>query len=505
MAYLLEMRDIVKDFGSLRANDHVNLQVEEGEIHALLGENGAGKTTLMNILYGLYQPTSGTILFRGQPVKIASPKDAISLGIGMVHQHFMLVPALTVVENIILGMPRPWGVIDLKAAAKEIEEISRSYGYELDPFAKVWQLSVGEQQRVEIIKALYRGAKLLILDEPTAVLTPQEVRELFRVLRRLAAEKYTIIFISHKLNEVMELCSRVTVLRLGKVVGTVQACDTTKEELARMMVGREVFFKLDKKPPRLGEVVLELDKVEALDDKGLKALKNLSLQVRAGEILGIAGVDGNGQSELAEVITGMRQPVAGRIRIKGQDVTGQGSRLVTEQKVAHIPQDRQVQGLVMDMTIKENLILRQYYRAPFSQGVFLKWPAIKENAKKLIKEYDIRALHEDTPVKTLSGGNQQKVVLAREVSPQPDLIVAMHPTRGLDVGATEYVHRRLLAERDRGSAVLLISTELEEILNLSDRIAVIYEGEIMGIVPAEKANIEELGLMMAGSKRLKAS
>ncbi|MBE3580950.1 MAG: ABC transporter ATP-binding protein, partial [Thermoanaerobacteraceae bacterium] len=358
MACLLEMRDIVKDFGTLRANDHVNLQIEEGEIHALLGENGAGKSTLMNILYGLYHPTSGTILFRGKPVKLNSPQDAINLGIGMVHQHFMLVPALTVVENIILGMPRRWGLVDLKTAAQEIQEVSRSYGYEIDPFAKVWQLSVGEQQRVEIIKALYRGARLLILDEPTAVLTPQEVRELFRVIRRLAEDKYTVIFISHKLNEVMELCTRVTVLRSGKVVGTVNTCDTTKEELARMMVGREVFFKLDKEPPRLGDVVLELDKVEALNEKGLKALKNLSLQVRAGEILGIAGVDGNGQSELAQVITGMRKPVAGRIRLKGRDVTGMGPRFIYEQKVAHIPEDRQAEGLVMDMTIKENLILR---------------------------------------------------------------------------------------------------------------------------------------------------
>lgn len=505
MPCLLEMKDIVKDFGALRANDHVNLKVEEGDIHALLGENGAGKSTLMNILYGLYHPTSGTILFRGKPVRLNSPHDAINLGIGMVHQHFMLVPALTVVENIILGMPRRWGLVDLKTAAQEIQEVARSYGYDVDPFAKVWQLSVGEQQRVEIIKALYRGAKLLILDEPTAVLTPQEVRELFRVVRRLAEDKYTIIFISHKLNEVMELCNRVTVLRHGKVVGTVRTCDTTKEELARMMVGREVFFKLDKAPCRPGDVVLELDNVEALNEKGLKALKNLSLEVRKGEILGIAGVDGNGQSELAQVITGLRKPVAGRIRLKGRDVTGMGSRFIYEQKVAHIPEDRQAEGLVMDMTIKENLILRQYYQPPFAKGLFLKWPAIKENAVQLMKEYDVRAPHEDFLVKTLSGGNQQKVVLAREVSPQPDLIVAMHPTRGLDVGATEYVHRRLLAERDRGCAVLLISTELDEIMNLSDRIAVIYEGEIMGIVPAEKADREELGLMMAGSKRLKAS
>ncbi|HBT47552.1 MAG TPA: heme ABC transporter ATP-binding protein [Peptococcaceae bacterium] len=505
MAYLLEMQDIVKDFGTLRANDHINLKVEEGEIHALLGENGAGKSTLMNILYGLYHPTSGTILFRGKPVRLNSPHDAINLGIGMVHQHFMLVPALTVVENIILGMPRRWGLVDLKTAAQEIREVARSYGYDIDPFAKVWQLSVGEQQRVEIIKALYRGARLLILDEPTAVLTPQEVRELFRVIRRLAEEKYTVIFISHKLNEVMELCTRVTVLRGGKLVGTVNTCDTTKEELARMMVGREVFFQLDKEPPSLGDVVLEMDKVEALNEKGLKALKGVSLEVRAGEILGIAGVDGNGQSELAQVITGMRKLSAGRIRIKGRDVTGTGARYIYEQRVAHIPEDRQAEGLVMDMSIKENLILRQYYRPPFAKGLFLKWPAIKENAVQLMKEYDIRAPHEEFLAKTLSGGNQQKVVLAREVSTQPDLIVAMHPTRGLDVGATEYVHRRLLAERDRGAAVLLISTELDEILNLSDRIAVIYEGEIMGVVPRDRADREELGLMMAGSKRLKAS
>ncbi|WP_157110025.1 ABC transporter ATP-binding protein [Thermanaeromonas toyohensis] len=496
------MREIIKEFGALRANDRVNLKVKRGEIHALLGENGAGKTTLMNILYGLYQPTSGEIIFEGRLVKITSPREAIELGIGMVHQHFMLIPALTVAENIILGMKAgPGGLLDLKQAATRIKELSHQYGLDVDPYAKVWQLSVGQQQRVEIVKALYRGARLLILDEPTAVLTPQEVRELFRVLKQFTREGHTVIFISHKLDEVMSLCDRVTVLRAGRVVGTVETSKTSKEELARMMVGREVFFKVDKKPCCPGEVILELKGVEALDNKGLKALKGISFSLYRGEILGIAGVDGNGQSELVEVITGLRKAIAGKVFLKGQDITNLPPRKILEQNVAHIPEDRHLRGLVMEMSIKENLILQTYYQQPFSKGFILDWKTIKEHACRLIKEYDVRALSEEVPVKNLSGGNQQKVILAREVCRQPELLIAMHPTRGLDVGATEYIHRRLVEERDRGAAVLLISTELDEVLSLSDRIAVLYEGEIMGIVPGGEVDIEELGLMMAGSRR----
>lgn len=502
MDYILEMREIIKEFGSLRANDRVNLKVKRGEIHALLGENGAGKTTLMNILYGLYQPTSGEIIFEGRPVKITSPREAIELGIGMVHQHFMLIPALTVAENIILGMKTgPGGLLDLKQAATRIKELSRQYGLDVDPYAKVWQLSVGQQQRVEIVKALYRGATLLILDEPTAVLTPQEVRELFRVLKKFTQEGHTVIFISHKLDEVMSLCDRVTVLRAGRVVGTVETSKTSKEELARMMVGREVLFKVDKKPCCPGEVILELKGVEALNNKGLKALKGISFSLCRGEILGIAGVDGNGQSELVEVITGLREAIAGKVFLKGKDITNLPPRKILEQNVAHIPEDRHLRGLVMEMSIKENFILQTYYQPPFSKGFLLDWKTIKDHACRLIKEYDVRALSEEIPVKNLSGGNQQKVILAREVCRQPELLIAMHPTRGLDVGATEYIHRRLVEERDRGAAVLLISTELDEILSLSDRIAVLYEGEIMGIVPGGEVDIEELGLMMAGSRR----
>ncbi|QGP91230.1 Xylose import ATP-binding protein XylG [Neomoorella glycerini] len=505
MAPILVMRDIVKEFGSFRANDGVNLEVETGEVHALLGENGAGKSTLMNILYGLYQANSGEIYFEGRPVKITSPKEAIDLGIGMVHQHFMLIPALTVAENIILGMQMPRGIIDLKEASRKIKELSRQYGFDIDPEAKVWQLSVGQQQRVEIVKALYRGARLLILDEPTAVLTPQEVNELFRVLKQLTQEGITVIFITHKLNEVMAICQRVTVLRAGKVVGTVATCNTGKNELARMMVGREVFFQVNKKPCSPGQTVLEVQGLEALSNKGLKALKGISFNICQGEILGIAGVDGNGQSELVEAITGLRPVTAGRVLLNGQDITNLPPRQILERNVAHIPEDRNVRGLVGAMSIKENLILQEYYKQPFSRGWFLNYDLIKDHAVKMVREFDIRTTSEELPVKNLSGGNQQKVVLAREVYRQPALLIAMHPTRGLDVGATEYVHKRLVAERDRGAAVLLVSTELDEILSLSDRIAVLYEGEIMGIVPGAQARVEELGLMMAGSKRLKAS
>ncbi|MCL4459952.1 MAG: ABC transporter ATP-binding protein [Chloroflexi bacterium] len=503
MTAILRMENITKIFPGVVANDGVTLEIEQGEIHALLGENGAGKTTCMNILYGLYRPNSGRITFRGEEIHIHSSKDAINLGIGMVHQHFMLVPTLTVVENIVLGLPsRREPLLDLEKAKAEIARLSKSYGLEVDPIALVWDLSVGMQQRVEIIKALYRGADLLILDEPTSVLTPAEVRDLFLILQRLAHDGHSIIFITHKLDEVMEISDRVTVLRDGRVVATVHTAETSKAALARMMVGREVLFRLDKPPVEPGKTVLEVRNLNVPSSRYLSALKNVSLGIRRGEILGIAGVDGNGQSELAESICGLRRPTSGHIFILGQEVTNHSPRELFELNLAHIPEDRQKVGLVMDFTITENIIIKNFYRQPFSERGFLHVPTILQQAERLVKEYDIRAPNTGVKVRALSGGNQQKVVLARELCTDPDLLVAVQPTRGLDVGATEYVERRLLEQRSRGAAILYISTELEEILSLSDRIAVLYGGEIMGIVPAAAANIEDIGLMMAGSKKV---
>mgnify|MGYP000073381954 FL=1 len=504
MSVLLQMQDITKQFPGVLANDKVNFEVEKGEVHTLLGENGAGKSTLMNILYGLYQPTSGTIKLRGQKVEITSPKVAIDLGIGMVHQHFMLIPALTVVENVILGIkPERGSVLDLEGAAEKIVALGKKYNMNIDPWAKVWQLSVGQQQRLEIIKALYRGADLLILDEPTAVLTPQEVEELFVIMRQLTSEGHTVIFISHKLNEVMTISNRVTVLRAGRSVATVNTKDTNKEELARLMVGRDVFLRMDKKPCIPKEPVLQMEEVECLNNKGLKALKKLSLEVRAGEVLAIAGVDGNGQSELVDTITGLRKVTGGRILLNGKDVTNKAPREILEEKVAHIPEDRHKRGLVMNFSIKENIMLMNYYKEPYSKGIILDWNYIEDHSEELVQQFNVKCPNIEVKVKNLSGGNQQKVILGREIDREPRLLIAMHPTRGLDIGAMEYVHKRIIEERDRGAAVLLVSTELEEVLSLSDRIAVLYEGEIMGIVENnENVNIEELGLMMAGSKRL---
>jgi ABC-type uncharacterized transport system ATPase subunit len=504
MSVFLQMQDITKQFPGVLANDKVNFEVEKGEVHALLGENGAGKSTLMNILYGLYQPTSGSIFYKGQKVEITSPKAAIDLGIGMVHQHFMLIPALSVVENVILGMkPERGSVLDLEGAAKKTVDLGKKYNMDIDPWAKVWQLSVGQQQRLEIIKALYRGADLLILDEPTAVLTPQEVEELINIMRQLTSEGHTVIFISHKLNEVMAVSQRVTVLRMGKSVATVNTKDTNKEELARLMVGRDVFLRMDKKPCNPKETVLKMEGVECLNNKGLKALKNLSLEVKAGEVLAIAGVDGNGQSELVEAITGLRQVTDGQVVINGKDMTNKTPREILEEKVAHIPEDRHKRGLVMNMSIKENMMLMNYYKEPFSKGITLDWNYIETHSEELVEQFNVKTPNIEVKAKNLSGGNQQKVILGREIDREPNLLIAMHPTRGLDIGAMEYVHRRIIDERDRGAAVLLVSTELDEVLSLSDRIAVLYEGEIMGVVENDdKVNIEELGLMMAGSKRL---
>jgi simple sugar transport system ATP-binding protein len=498
---LLQLENITKVFDGLVANDHISLDIQKGEIHALLGENGAGKTTLMNILYGLYHPDSGEIRLQGESVHFSSPKDAIRKGIGMVHQNFMLIPPLTVTENIILGLGslrRP--LLDLDSAAEKISSLSEGYGLDVDPRAEVCNLSVGAQQRVEIVKALYRGADLFILDEPTSVLTPQEVEGLFGVLRRLVAEGHSVIFITHKLDEVMNISDRVTVLRDGRLVATVNTAETTKEELARMMVGRDIVFRVEKEARTPGETVLEVSGLEVdLDDERCSVgLKGLSFSVRRHEILGLAGVGGNGQSELAGAVVGLFRPARGKITILGQDVSEARTKGVINLNVARIPEDRQAQGLVPDFTVSENLICTHYSEPPLSRRTLLNFPVIGKLASGLIREYDIRPPQPSLLAKQMSGGNQQKVILARELHREPDLIVAVQPTRGLDVGATEYIYEELLKHRARGAAILLISTELEEVLTLSDRIAVMFRGEILGIRDAESADIEEIGLMMAG-------
>ena len=504
MSAIVEMRGITKRFPGVLANDHIDFSVEEGEIHALLGENGAGKTTLMNILYGFYQPDEGEIFVRGQKADIRSPHDAIALGLGMVHQHFQLVPPFTVAENIVLGMrsSREPFLEDPRKLAERINEYSERFGLKVDPHRRIWELSVGEQQRVEILKALYRGADLLILDEPTAVLTPQETESLFNtVFRLLAGARKSIIFITHKLNEVFAVATRITVLRDGRVVDTVATSDTTKEELARMMVGREVFLKIDKGPPKRGDVALEAKGLCATDDRGLPALKNVSLTVRQGEILGIAGVDGNGQRELEEVLTGLRPITGGRLLIGGRDMTGASPAQIIACGVGHIPSDRTRMGLVADLSVADNAVLGTVEQPPFTRHGLLDQRAIEDHARRLIAEYDVRVPNPTVVAGKLSGGNAQKLVLARELARKPRIIIAAQPTRGLDVGATEYVRQKLVEQRDNGVAVLLISTELEEILSLSDRIAVMYEGEIVGLAEPTEVTVEELGLMMAGARK----
>ncbi len=507
---ILEMRNITKRFPGVVANDRVNFEVKAGEVHALLGENGAGKTTLMNILYGLYQPDEGEIYIKGEHVEISSPRDAIDLGVGMVHQHFMLVDVFTVAENIVLGLDELKPIIPIDEIAKSIEEYSKRYGLTVDPYAKIWQLSAGEKQRVEIIKALYRGADILILDEPTSVLAQSEIKPFFEILRKMVSEGKSIIFITHKLEEVMAVSDRVTVLRRGKVIGTMNTSETNEKELARMMVGREVIFRLEKKKTKKGKVILEVKNLRTLNDKGIEALRGISFKVHEGEIFGIAGVAGNGQRELVEVITGLRKATAGNVIIMGEDVTNKGAREILDKNVAHVPEERIEMGIVPNMSVAENLILKYYRKAPFSKALFnndkfrllLNLDYINDFAEKLIKEYDIMTPSIYTPAKLLSGGNIQKLILARELSSRPKLVIAAHPTYGLDVGATEYIRRILLREREQGNAILLVSEDLEEILTLSDRVAVIFEGEFMGVVDAEKANLEDIGLMMTGVKRL---
>ncbi|MBN8199654.1 ABC transporter ATP-binding protein [Bacillus sp. NTK034] len=505
MDYVIEMLNIRKEFPGIVANDNITLQLKQGEIHALLGENGAGKSTLMNVLFGLYQPEKGEIKVKGKPVRITDPNIANDLGIGMVHQHFMLVDRFTVTENIILGKETTKsGKIDIKKAEKEVREISERYGLAVDPQAKISDISVGMQQRVEILKTLYRGAEILIFDEPTAVLTPQEIKELIQIMKTLIQEGKSIILITHKLKEIMEVCDRVTVIRKGVGIGTVNVSETNPNELASLMVGREVTFKTDKTDSKPQEQVLEIQDLHVKDSRGLGVVNKLNLNVLAGEIVGIAGVDGNGQSELIEAITGLRKSESGSIKLNGKEIMNMSPRKVTEKGVGHIPQDRHKHGLVLDFPIGENMVLQTYYKAPFSKKGVLNFKEIYSKAKKLIKEFDVRTPSEYTLARALSGGNQQKAIIGREIDRNPDLLIAAQPTRGLDVGAIEYIHKRLIEQRDQGKAVLLISFELDEIMNVSDRIAVIYEGEIVAVVDPKQTTEQELGLLMAGSKRKEA-
>ena len=495
------MREITKIFGQFVANDKINLHLRRGEIHALLGENGAGKSTLMNMLAGLLEPTSGEIAVNGQVVKLDSPSKAASLGIGMVHQHFMLVEAFTVAENIILGSEiTKNGVLDIKKAIQEIKELSEKYGLAVDPSAKIEDISVGAQQRVEILKTLYRGADILIFDEPTAVLTPAEIDELMIIMKNLVKEGKSIILITHKLDEIRAVSDRVTVIRRGKSIETVEIAGATNQDLAEMMVGRSVSFTTEKNPPQPKEVILSIKDLVVNENRGIPAVKNLSLDVRAGEIVGIAGIDGNGQSELIQAITGLRKVKSGTINIKGKDVVGLPPRKITEMKVSHVPEDRHRDGLVLDMTISENIALQTYYKEPLSKNGILNYTNIHNYARKLMEEFDVRAANDYVPASALSGGNQQKAIIAREVDRDPDLLIVSQPTRGLDVGAIEYIHKRLIGERDKGKAVLVVSFELDEILNLSDRIAVIHDGKIQGTVTPAETNKQELGILMAGGE-----
>jgi simple sugar transport system ATP-binding protein len=494
------MQGITKRFPGVLANDRVDFAVREGKIHALLGENGAGKSTLMNMLNGLYRPDEGQILIKGNPVWFNSPRDAINHGIGMVHQHFELVPTQTVTENLILGHRRPRFYINYKKFEVQVEALSRKYGLAVDPRAKIWQLSVGEQQRVEILKMLYQGAEIFIMDEPTAVLTPQEVIELFDTLRTMANSGHAIVFISHKLDEVESIADRVTVLRRGRVAATVAGKDAGKAELARMMVGREVLFRIDKEPARPKEDVLLVDDLSCENDRGLPALRNLSLTLRAGEVLGIAGVAGNGQTELAQVVTGLRQATGGRVVVQGQDVTNQAPTSTIDRGLAYIPADRTGVGSSPNLDLADNLILKAYRQPPIGKGWRIDLPLARAEAERLVEQFDVKTPDVDTPARLLSGGNLQKLILARELSRQPKVIIAVYPVRGLDVGAIEAVHQMLINERDRGAGILLVSEDLDELLSLSDRIVAIYEGQIMGEVPPDEERIDEIGLMMAGTR-----
>ncbi len=499
MSKVVEMKGITKVFPGTVANDHVDFDLEKGEIHVLLGENGAGKTTLMNILYGLYQQTSGDIFIDGQKQDIRGPNSAIALGIGMVHQHFMLVENFTVAENIVLGNEPKKGLsLDMEAAKASVREVSDRFGLEVDPEARIEDISVGLSQRVEILKALHRGAEILILDEPTAVLTPQEIDDLGEILKNLTQEGKSIILITHKLKEVLGMSDRVTILRRGKVIGTVRTAETTADELAEMMVGRQVNLTSDKTEKKPGDVILSVEHLTVRDHRNLAAVKDISFEVREGEILAIAGVDGNGQKELVEALTGLTATESGKVTLCGKDITGAKPRDVIEAGTGHIPQDRQKRGLILQSSLAENLILGYHYQPPFAKNGRMDQSKIVEHGKELIREFDIRTPGHEISAGSLSGGNQQKVIIAREFYKDPSLLIAAQPTRGLDVGAIEFVHMRLLEQRDNSKAVLLISLELDEIMNLADRIAVIYQGQIVGILDAAEATERKLGLMMAG-------
>ncbi|MFQ3620818.1 MAG: ABC transporter ATP-binding protein [Spirochaetales bacterium] len=503
MSYLIEMRNITKDFPGVRANDTVTLQVERGSIHALLGENGAGKSTLMSILFGLYQPDSGQIFIRGQEVKDLTPKKATELGIGMVHQHFKLVHNFTVTENIILGRePRRGLIVDTKSASQKVAELSKFYGLAVDPNAKIEDISVGMQQRVEILKMLYRDAEILIFDEPTSVLTPQEIRELLAIMRRLVKEGKTILLITHKLKEIKEVADRCTVLRRGKVMGTVEVKDTSEATMAELMVGRQVSFSVNKTVTQVGDTVLEIRNLCVRNTKGVLSVRNLSLTLRRGEILGLCGIEGNGQSELVQALAGLLKIESGKIFLQGKDITDLPVQERLNRGLGYIPEDRHRHGLILDFRLDENLVLHAYNKPPFAKYGVLQFEAIRRNAERLIQEFDVRAgKGPDTLARSMSGGNQQKAILAREIDRSPDVFIIAQPTRGLDVGAIEYIHKRIVAERDKGKAILLVSLEIEEILDVSDLIAVIYNGEIVGIVNAKETDENELGLMMSGSLR----
>ena len=502
--YVIEMLHITKEFPGIIANDDITLRLKRGEIHALLGENGAGKSTLMSVLFGLYQPEKGEIRKNGEVVKINNPNDANALGIGMVHQHFKLVEIFSVLDNIILGVePNKAGFLDTKEARKKVLELSEQYGLKVDPDAIIEKISVGMQQRVEILKMLYRENEILIFDEPTAVLTPQEIDELMEIMRGFAKEGKSILFITHKLNEIMAVADRCSVLRKGKYIGTVDIKDTTKEELSKMMVGRDVNFVVEKQPQQIGDVVLSVENVSVPAHSGKEdVVKNVSFDVRAGEIVGIAGIDGNGQTEFVSALTGLEKISGGKITLCGKDITKASIRTRSTSGMSHIPEDRHKHGLVLDYSVEENMILQRYFEPAFQKFGFIKKKEMRKYAERLIKQFDVRSGQGPiTITRSMSGGNQQKAIIAREIDKEHELLVAVQPTRGLDVGAIEYIHKQLVARRDAGKAVLLVSLELDEVMNVSDRILVMYEGEIVGELDPKTTTVQELGLYMAGAKR----
>ena len=499
--YAIEIHDLTKEIDGKAILSGITMNIKKGEIYGFLGANGAGKTTLMNVLYGLYQAEKGEIFVNGEKVNILGPNDAIKQGIGMVHQHFMLVHNFTVAENIVLGTePRKGFKLDISKAIKDVEEISKKYGFSIDPKSVIEDISVGQQQKVEILKALYRGAEILILDEPTAVLTPQEIDELGIIIDNLKKQGKSIILITHKLKEVMKMSDRVTIIRRGKVTGSVNTKETNIDELAELMVGRKVNLQMDKKPQNLGKEILKVENLRAKDKRGVNVLKEVNLSVRQGEIVGIAGVDGNGQSEFIEVLTGLRKADAGSINLNGEEILNKSSRQIIDKGVGHIPEDRHKRGLILKYSLYENSVLGKHHKTPFSKGIVMDYKAIRKHCNTLIEEFDVRTPNDEVNASALSGGNQQKLIAAREISKDPDLLIASQPTRGLDVGAIEYIHKRLVAERDNGKAVLLVSLELDEILSLSDRIAVMYDGKIIEILDRKDATEQKLGVLMAGGK-----